>query len=322
MVSATPEVRLLELKATDFEPAMWYASVSILRSGSNGWLEVYARKLLSLLDLTIYGLNRIASDSEEVASDPYLYQTLGFVLTSLTRHRRMLLNYIDGLTGSRPKLDKDALEAYRNMVELSSGWADFIAGSKLALRLLITAARAGIFYANDRNLRIVLTALIERDYEYNTYIDEFLGRYVPEPDAYEPSPAVASTVLSLAMSHFPQEPVAELPPLRWVAVCREDEIPAPIGTKLVVVDGWLELLIVRSDTEFYAVENVCTHEGGWLSDGLLYPPHMISCIDHLAKFDVRTGEVLTQPHHGLARPLATFPVKVEREKVFVGLHFT
>jgi 3-phenylpropionate/trans-cinnamate dioxygenase ferredoxin subunit len=124
------------------------------------------------------------------------------------------------------------------------------------------------------------------------------------------------------MSHFPQEPVAELPPLRWVAVCREDEIPAPIGTKLVVVDGWLELLIVRSDTEFYAVENVCTHEGGWLSDGLLYPPHMISCIDHLAKFDVRTGEVLTQPHHGLARPLATFPVKVERGKVFVGLHFT
>jgi 3-phenylpropionate/trans-cinnamate dioxygenase ferredoxin subunit len=322
MVSATPEVRLLELRATDFEPAIWYASVSILRSGSKGWLEVYARKLLSLLDLTIYGLNRIASDSEEVASDPYLYQTLGFVLTSFTRHRRMLLNYIEGLTGSRPKLNKDALEAYRNLIELSSGWADFIAGCKLALRLLITAARAGIFYANDRNLRIVLTALIERDYEYNTYIDEFLGRYAPEPDAFEPSAAVASTVLSLAMNHFPQEPVTEAPPKRWVEVCREDEVPTPIGTKLVVVDGWLELLIVRSGTEFYAVENVCTHEGGWLSDGLLYPPHMISCIDHLAKFDVRTGEVLTQPHHGLARPLATFPVKVEGGKVLVGLHFT
>ena len=322
MVSATPEVRLLELRATDFDPAIWYASVSILRSGSKGWLEVYARKLLSLLDLTIYGLNRIASDSEEVASDPYLYQTLGFVLTSLTRHRRMLLNYIEGLTGSRPKIDRDALDAYRTMVEVSSGWADFIAGCKLALRLLITAARAGIFYANDRNLRIVLTALIERDYEYNTYIDEFLGRYAPEPDAFEPSAAVASTVLSLAMSHFPQEPITELPPLRWVEVCREDEVPAPTGTKLAVIDGWLELLIVRSGTEFYAVENVCTHEGGWLSDGLLYPPHMISCIDHLAKFDIRTGEVLTQPHHGLARPLATFPVKVEGGKVLVGLHFT
>jgi len=322
MVSATPEVRLLELRAFDFEPAMWYASVSLLRSDSRGWLEVYARKLLSLLDLSIYGLNRVASDSEEIASDPYLYQTLGFVLTSLTRHRRMLLNYIQSLTGSRPTIDKEALTTYRNMVEVSSGWADFIAGCKLALRLLITAARAGVFYANDRNLRMVLTALIERDYEYNTYIDDFLGRYAPEPDAFQPSEAVVSTVLSLAMSHFPQEPVAEQPPLRWVEVCREDEIPAQSGTKMAVMDGWLEVLIVRSGKEFYAVENVCTHEGGWLSDGLLYPPHMVSCIDHLAKFDVRTGEVLAQPHHGLARPLATFPVKVEGGKVFVGLHFT
>jgi 3-phenylpropionate/trans-cinnamate dioxygenase ferredoxin subunit len=311
MVFVTPEVRLLEFRSSDFESAMWYASVSILRSGSKDWLEVYARKLLSLFDLTIYGLNRVASDSEEVASDPYLYQTLGFVLTSLTRHRRMLLNYIQSLTGSRPKIDRDTLAAYRNMVEGSLSWADFIAGCKLALRLLVTAARAGIFYANDRNLRIVLTAMIE-----------FLGRYAPEPDAFEPAPAVASTVLSLAMSHFPQEPITEAPPKRWVEVCREDEVPTPTGTKLAVVDGWLELLIVRSGMEFYAVENVCTHEGGWLSDGLMYPPHMISCIDHLAKFDVRTGEVLAHPHHGLARPLATFPVKVEGGKVFVGLHFT
>ncbi len=322
MVSATPEVRLLELRAFDFESTMWYASASLVKNGSRGWLEAYARKLLSLLDLSIYGLNRVASDSEEIASDPYLYQTLGFVLTSLTRHRRMILNYIQGLTGSRPTIDKEALAAYRNMVEVSSGWADFIAGCKLALRLLITTARAGVFYANDSNLRIVLTALIERDYEYNTYIDDFLGRYVPEPDAFQPSEAVVSAVLSLAMSHFPQEPIAEQPPLRWVEVCKEDEIPAPTGTRLAVIDGWLEVLIVRSGEEFYALENLCTHEGGWLSDGLLYPPHMISCIDHLAKFDIRTGRVLAQPHHGLARPLATFPVKVEGGKVFVGLHFT
>lgn len=322
MGSASAEVRLIETRSFDFEPAMWYASASLLKSGDKKWLEVYARKLLSLLDLTIYGLNRVASDAEEVAEDPYLYQTLGFVLTNLTRHRRLLLNYVQSLTGRRPGIDHEALEAYRNLVEVSSGWGDFIAGCKMALRLLITAARAGIYYADDRNLRTVLIALTERDYEYNTYIDDFLGRYVPEPDAFEPSTQVTSTVLSLAMSHFPQEPVREAPPLRWVEVCREEEVPGPAGTRLVVVDGWLEVLLVRSGSELFAVENVCTHEGGWLSDGLLYPPHMISCIDHLAKFDLRTGEVLAQPHHGLARPLATFPVRVERGKVLIGLHFT
>jgi len=322
MVMKTREERLPELKSYEYEPAMWYASASMLRSGSKEWLEAYAKNLLSVLDLTIYGFKRVAAESMEIVNEPYLYQTLGYLISSLGKYRRMLLNYIQHITGSRPTINREALTTYKNLVEASSGWADFIAGCKLAYRLLITAARAGIFYANDRNLRMVLTALIERDYEYNTYIDDFLKVYALDPDAFQPSEAVVSTVLSLAMSHFPHEPVDQEPPLRWVEVCRVDEIPAPTGMRMAVIDGWLEILIVRSGTEIYAIENICTHEGGWLSEGMLYPPHMISCLDHLAKFDVRTGEVLTQPQHGHARPLATFPVKVEDGKVLVGLHFT
>lgn len=312
---------LLAVNAIEFEPTMWYSTVSLLKSGERKWLEAYSTNLLQLLDFTIYGLNRVAAESLEVAADPYLYQTLGFVLTDLTRHRRLLLNYLERLTGSRPGPSKAVHEAYRNIVENSVDWGDFLAGCKTALRLLITASRAGIFYANDRALRLVLTAIVERDYEYNTYTDDFLGRYVRQPDVYQPSPQVLNVVLGLAMSHFPREGVNIAPPVRWVTVCNDDDLAKPQDLKMVVVDGWLEVLLIRFNGEVYAVENTCTHEGGWLSDGLFYPPHAISCIDHLAKFHLKTGAVLTQPHHGLARPLATFPAKVVDGKVMIGLYF-
>jgi phenylpropionate dioxygenase-like ring-hydroxylating dioxygenase large terminal subunit len=45
---------------------------------------------------------------------------------------------------------------------------------------------------------------------------------------------------------------------------------------------------------FWALDDVCTHDGGTLADGQL-DGHSIACARHGAKFDIRDGRALTMP---------------------------
>lgn len=96
-------------------------------------------------------------------------------------------------------------------------------------------------------------------------------------------------------------------------VARASEI-APGTTRRVVIDG-AELLLCNVDGNFYAIEDVCTHDGGPLDQGELEGETVV-CPRHGATFDVRTGDALTLP---AVVPLMTFPVSVEGDDVYVDL---
>lgn len=307
--------RITETKSTDFESIVWHAYSTYLRSLEKGVFETYVDSLLRMLDYSIYCFMKASADYEEIAKDPYVYDMVGRFLIYLTRHRRLLLNVAEAETGVRPAVSREAYQEYQAALKVAKSAADFLAGARACIRYFITAARAGVFYYDHRPLREVLLMVLERDYDYNYYMDEFLSQFVGEPDIYEPSLDVLNIVLALCMGSFPEEPVSQRPPKRWVEVSEF----TGANMKRVLVNGWLEVLLVKSMNKVFAVENFCTHEGGFLSDGLV-ESYSLSCIDHLAKFDLRTGKVLTQPHHGLARPIATFPVKEEDGKLFIGIY--
>jgi len=63
----------------------------------------------------------------------------------------------------------------------------------------------------------------------------------------------------------------------------------------------------------YAIEDVCTHDGGELDQGEL-DGCRIMCPRHGAYFDVTTGAALTLP---AIVPVETFPVRVEVDDVYV-----
>jgi 3-phenylpropionate/trans-cinnamate dioxygenase ferredoxin component len=94
-------------------------------------------------------------------------------------------------------------------------------------------------------------------------------------------------------------------------VAKTGEIPAG-GTKRVVVDGE-EILLCDVDGAIYAIEDVCTHDGGALDQGEL-EGERIMCPRHGAYFDVKTGAALTLP---AIVPVRTFAVHVEGDDVFV-----
>src|SRR5438034_11512677 len=88
-------------------------------------------------------------------------------------------------------------------------------------------------------------------------------------------------------------------------VATVDEIP-PGGRKSVVVDD-RAVLLFRIDDDFYAVEDVCSHDGQPLTEGPLHGT-AIECPRHGARFDIRTGRPLCMP---AVEPIAVFEVQVQ-----------
>lgn len=97
----------------------------------------------------------------------------------------------------------------------------------------------------------------------------------------------------------------------FVKVAQVSDLHDP-GKMLVEVDDRF-IVLFRINGEFFAIDDVCTHDNGPLSEGRL-EDHTIACPRHGAKFDIRTGDALTMP---ATQPTAKHEVKVEGDDVFV-----
>jgi 3-phenylpropionate/trans-cinnamate dioxygenase ferredoxin subunit len=90
----------------------------------------------------------------------------------------------------------------------------------------------------------------------------------------------------------------------FVKVASASEIPTG-GKKLLDIEG-RAIALFNVDGTFYAIDDVCTHDGGPLAEGELRGCE-IECPRHGARFDVRTGAALCMP--------AFEPVKVHDVRV-------
>src|SRR5262245_41948262 len=97
----------------------------------------------------------------------------------------------------------------------------------------------------------------------------------------------------------------------WVRAASASEI-APGGFKEVRLDD-RTIAIFHLDDGYYAIEDVCTHDGGPLAEGIL-EGNVIECPRHGARFDVKTGAVLSLP---AVTPVPTFEVRVEGDEIQV-----
>jgi 3-phenylpropionate/trans-cinnamate dioxygenase ferredoxin component len=91
----------------------------------------------------------------------------------------------------------------------------------------------------------------------------------------------------------------------WVDVAAENEIPPGAG-RTIDVDG-TDVAVFNLDGAYYAIEDVCTHDGGVLTGGEV-DGDVIVCPRHGARFSIRTGEVLAPPAY---EDVPTFPVRIE-----------
>jgi 3-phenylpropionate/trans-cinnamate dioxygenase ferredoxin subunit len=99
----------------------------------------------------------------------------------------------------------------------------------------------------------------------------------------------------------------------FVNVARRTDIP-PGGKALAEVDG-RPIALFNVDGCFYAIDDVCTHDGGPLAEGQLSGAE-IQCPRHGARFDVRTGKALCFPAF---EPVTCHRVEVRGDDIYVAL---
>jgi ferredoxin-NADP reductase/nitrite reductase/ring-hydroxylating ferredoxin subunit len=97
----------------------------------------------------------------------------------------------------------------------------------------------------------------------------------------------------------------------FVKVANKNDIQ-PSHMKEVQLDGQ-NICLVNVEGKYYAINNICTHEGGPLADGTL-EGYEVECPWHASKFDVRTGEVKEPP---ASEPEPTYQVKLDGNSVLI-----
>jgi metal-sulfur cluster biosynthetic enzyme/nitrite reductase/ring-hydroxylating ferredoxin subunit len=100
----------------------------------------------------------------------------------------------------------------------------------------------------------------------------------------------------------------------FVRVAKTTDLPDP-GKVLAEVDDRI-VVVLKVSGEFFCLDDVCTHDGGPLSEGRL-DDHTIACPRHGAKFDVRTGKALTMP---ATEDTACHEVQIRGDEVWVRIN--
>ena len=87
------------------------------------------------------------------------------------------------------------------------------------------------------------------------------------------------------------------------------------GTISVHEVNGVRIALCNVEGTYYAIDDVCTHDGGPLDQGELEGT-LVECPRHGARFDVTTGRPMTLP---AVRPVKTYPVEVVGDEVRVDV---
>jgi 3-phenylpropionate/trans-cinnamate dioxygenase ferredoxin subunit len=95
-----------------------------------------------------------------------------------------------------------------------------------------------------------------------------------------------------------------------------DAGPADLGdgeTRSLAV-GRRMVAVARSGDEYFAIEDVCTHDGAELTGGEIEGAEII-CPRHGARFCLRTGEALTPPAY---EPVRVFTTRIDNGRLWIS----
>jgi len=97
----------------------------------------------------------------------------------------------------------------------------------------------------------------------------------------------------------------------WVDVIDQNALAD--GENMVVdVDG-TDVAVFKIKGVFYAIEDVCSHDGAEIASGQLDGDEIV-CPRHGARFCVKTGEVKSPPAY---ENISCFPVQIKNDRVQV-----
>ena len=92
----------------------------------------------------------------------------------------------------------------------------------------------------------------------------------------------------------------------------------PMDEALAVTVGEYDVAVARDGDEFFALQDQCSHASVSLSEGEV-ADGTVECWLHGSCFELRTGK---PTHFPATEPVATFPVEVRGDEVYVDVTTT
>jgi 3-phenylpropionate/trans-cinnamate dioxygenase ferredoxin subunit len=99
--------------------------------------------------------------------------------------------------------------------------------------------------------------------------------------------------------------------VKWIDAGPATNLPE--GQTLSIPVGRRVVAIAHTEGAFFAIEDVCTHDGSELTGGAIEGTEII-CPRHGARFCLKTGEALTPPAY---EPVRVFETKIEGGHLWV-----
>ncbi len=90
----------------------------------------------------------------------------------------------------------------------------------------------------------------------------------------------------------------------WIDVSKQAELA--VGARTIVQTDAGEIVVFNLNGEYYAIEDICSHDGGELASGKCEGDEII-CPRHGARFCIKNGKALTPPAY---EDIESFPVRV------------
>lgn len=95
----------------------------------------------------------------------------------------------------------------------------------------------------------------------------------------------------------------------WIDVCAANALAA--GERILVDLPSATAIVCNVAGEYYAIENICSHDGATIDDGIIDGMQIV-CPRHGARFCLKTGAVTCPPAY---EAIASFPVRIHQGRI-------
>lgn len=102
--------------------------------------------------------------------------------------------------------------------------------------------------------------------------------------------------------------------MQWYKVAQTSDLKPGEGKTVEPILG-KPIALFNNNGVFEAIDNICPHKGGFLSDGKLTKDNCVVCPLHQWTFDLKTGENIRNP----AVKLNIYPVRVKGDEIWIAI---
>jgi 3-phenylpropionate/trans-cinnamate dioxygenase ferredoxin subunit len=101
--------------------------------------------------------------------------------------------------------------------------------------------------------------------------------------------------------------------IEFLTVATVDELEN--GKRLIFEIDGLPIALFNIAGKYFAIADTCSHDDGPVAEGEVHN-FEVECPRHGARFDIKTGKVLTLP---AVVDIPAYPVRVEGDEIQIGL---